>query len=75
WVTLAELRNYRLRRRGVEEVIRYVMTGGAAFPLGVLQEEGLPYPRGAGDRTPHQSLGTLGRISRSLRALTGQSKR
>jgi phosphatase NudJ len=76
WVTLPELRNYKLRRRGVEEVIRYVMNGGASFPLGLLQEEGLPYPRAGGDRTPRESLGTLGRIRRSLRtALTGEPKR
>jgi hypothetical protein len=77
WVSLAELPKYRLRRRGVEEVIRYVMNGGLAYPLEVLQEEGRPYPRErVGDARGAVQVGAMRRLSQSLRtALIGQSKR
>ncbi|HKW46429.1 MAG TPA: NUDIX hydrolase [Gemmatimonadaceae bacterium] len=77
WVSLAELPKYKLRRRGVEEVIRYVMNGGLAYPLEVLQEEGMPYPRdrGAEKRGASQG-GAIRRLSQSLRTvLIGQQKR
>jgi phosphatase NudJ len=72
WVSLAELPKYKLRRRGIEEVIRYVMNGGAAYPLDVLQEEGRPYPRArSGDGRGEE--GTMGRLRRSIRVvLTGR---
>lgn len=40
WVSIAELRSYRLRGGEVEEILRYVAGGGALFPLSLLQEEG-----------------------------------
>jgi len=73
WVSLAELPKYKLRRRGIEEVIRYVMNGGLAYPLEVLQEEGRPYPR-EGRRSGE--VGAIGRLRQSLRTvLIGQQKR
>src|SRR4029077_1761063 len=77
WVSLAELPKYKLRRHGVEEVIRYVMNGGLAYPLEVLQEEGKPYPRERGANGPAAvEVGAMRRLRQSLRTvLIGQSKR
>jgi 8-oxo-dGTP pyrophosphatase MutT (NUDIX family) len=75
WVSLAELPKYKLRRRGIEEVIRYVMNGGLAYPLDLLQEEGKPYPRERDGRGSGE-VGAIRRLRQSLRTvLIGQQKR
>jgi len=72
WVTIDEVGELELRRREVEDLLRYVAAGGAVFPLAVLQEEGTPY-FGIGD-APDESHPT--RLSGALRwlrmAMTGE---
>jgi phosphatase NudJ len=46
WVSLDELAKYPLRGEEVEELFAYVAGGGAAYPLGVLQPEGMPFSVG-----------------------------
>jgi len=40
WVSVAELTNYPLRGAEVEELLRYVAGGGAAYPVSLLRLEG-----------------------------------
>ena len=48
WVSLDDLARYPLRGTGVEDAIRYVARGGAAYPLSLLGEEGTPFPAVSG---------------------------
>ncbi len=43
WVRLEELTNYPLRGEEVRELLAYVSAGGAVYPIGVLQAEGMPF--------------------------------
>jgi phosphatase NudJ len=43
WVSLSELPNYPLRGPDVEELLRHVAEGGAAYPLRLLVPEGTPF--------------------------------
>jgi 8-oxo-dGTP pyrophosphatase MutT (NUDIX family) len=43
WVTLDELSRYPLRGQEVEEMLRYVASGGPVYPLDLLQREGMQY--------------------------------
>ncbi len=43
WVRLEELSGYPLRGQEVRELFEYVAAGGAVFPAGVLQSEGMPF--------------------------------
>jgi 8-oxo-dGTP pyrophosphatase MutT (NUDIX family) len=42
WVSMAELPDYPLRGQEVADALRYVASGGAVYPLRVLQPEGTP---------------------------------
>ena len=43
WVTLDELQDYPLRGGEVTRLFQYLDAGGAVYPLGLLQPEGLPF--------------------------------
>jgi phosphatase NudJ len=46
WVTLGDLAKYPLRGDEVRELFEYVATGGAVYPVSLLQAEGLPFQVG-----------------------------
>jgi len=43
WVRLEQLGDYPLRGSEVQELFRYVTTGGPVYPVELLQPEGMPY--------------------------------
>lgn len=43
WVSAADLAEYPLRGDEVRELITYVAAGGSAYPVSLLQAEGMPY--------------------------------
>ena len=44
WVSVDELSHLPLRGPEVEQLIRFVASGGPCAPVDIIQEEGLPYP-------------------------------
>ena len=44
WVSVPDLGRYPLRGHEVEDILRYLVAGGAVYPLGLLQPEGEPFP-------------------------------
>jgi len=46
WVSLDDLDRYPLRGEEVREMFTYVASGGAVFPLSILQAESMPYRAG-----------------------------
>jgi phosphatase NudJ len=68
WVSVEELSRYRLRGPEVAEMIRYVADGGMAYPLEILQREGMPYRRGPRITSARRGdgAGVLARLRRSL---------
>lgn len=43
WVSLEELHRYPLRGAEVRDLFEYVARGGAVYPVGLLQPEGMPW--------------------------------
>jgi phosphatase NudJ len=43
WVRVGDLPGYPLRGEEVRELFEYVAKGGAVYPVGVLQPEGMPF--------------------------------
>jgi phosphatase NudJ len=44
WVTLGELDRYALRGDEVRDLLHYLSSGGAVYPLSLIQAEGMPFP-------------------------------